>query len=43
MNEGVDPDVSFRVQLDTAGKLYWVADDEGTPVVRQNPIRQPTG
>jgi putative cardiolipin synthase len=30
MNEGVDPDVSFRVQLDTAGKLYWVADDEGT-------------
>ena len=32
MNEGVDPDVSFRVQLDTAGKLYWVADDEGTPL-----------
>ena len=32
MNEGVDPDVSFRLELDTAGKLYWVADDEGTPL-----------
>jgi len=31
MNEGVDPDVSFRVQLDR-GKLYWVAEDEGTPL-----------
>jgi putative cardiolipin synthase len=30
MNEGVDPDVSFRLELDTAGKLNWVADDEGT-------------
>ena len=32
MNEGVDPDVSFRVQLDKEGKLYWVAEDEGTPL-----------
>jgi len=32
MNEGVDPDVSFRVQLDEEKKLYWIADDEGTPL-----------
>ncbi len=25
MNEGVDPDVSFRVQLDKDGELYWIA------------------
>ena len=32
MNEGVEPDVSFRVQLNEEKKLYWVADDEGTPL-----------
>ena len=32
MNEGVDPDVSFRLELDKKGKLYWVAEDEGTPL-----------
>jgi putative cardiolipin synthase len=31
MNEGVDPDVSFRVRLDQ-GQLYWVAEDEGMPL-----------
>jgi cardiolipin synthase C len=32
MNEGVDPDVSYQVQLDQDGKLFWIADDEGTPL-----------
>lgn len=32
MNEGADPDISFRVQLDQDGRLRWVAEDEGTPV-----------
>ncbi len=32
MNEGADPDVSFRVLLDQDGKLYWIAEDEGTPL-----------
>ena len=32
MNEGVDPDVSFRLELDKEGKLDWVAEDEGTPL-----------
>jgi cardiolipin synthase C len=32
MNEGADPDVSYRVQLDQDGKLFWIADDEGTPL-----------
>jgi putative cardiolipin synthase len=32
MNEGVDPDVSFRLQLDKEGNLYWIAEDEGTPL-----------
>ena len=32
MNEGVDPDVSFRVRLNEDKKLYWVAEDEGTPL-----------
>ena len=32
MNEGADPDVSFRVRLDQDGKLSWIADDEGTPL-----------
>ena len=30
MNEGVDPDISFRLELDKEGKLHWIADDEGT-------------
>jgi cardiolipin synthase C len=32
MNEGADPDISFRVLLDQDGNLYWIADDEGTPL-----------
>ena len=32
MNEGVDPDVSFRLELDKEGKLRWVAEDEGMPL-----------
>ena len=32
MNEGVDPDASFRLQLDKEGNLYWIAEDEGTPL-----------
>ena len=32
MNEGADPDVSYRVQLDQDGKLSWIAEDEGTPL-----------
>ena len=32
MNEGVDPEVSFRVQLDNHGDLFWVASDEGKPL-----------
>jgi putative cardiolipin synthase len=36
MNDGVDPDTSFRLQLDTTGKLSWVADDEGTPLRYDN-------
>jgi cardiolipin synthase C len=32
MNEGADPDVSYRLQLDQDGKLSWIADDEGTPL-----------
>jgi putative cardiolipin synthase len=32
MNEGIDPDISFRLELDKKGKLYWVAEDEGTPL-----------
>ena len=32
MNEGVDPDVSFRLELDKEGKLSWVAEDDGTPL-----------
>jgi cardiolipin synthase C len=32
MNEGADPDISYRVQLDQDGKLFWIADDEGTPL-----------
>jgi hypothetical protein len=32
MNEGVDPEVSFRVQLDNDGELFWTASDEGKPL-----------
>jgi putative cardiolipin synthase len=32
MNEGVDPDASFRLQLDKEGNLYWITEDEGTPL-----------
>ena len=32
MNEGVDPDASFRLQLDKEGNLCWIAEDEGTPL-----------
>jgi putative cardiolipin synthase len=32
MNEGVDPDVSFRVRLDQDGKLFWIAEDDGAPL-----------
>jgi cardiolipin synthase C len=32
MNEGADPDVSYQVQMDQDGKLFWIADDEGTPL-----------
>lgn len=32
MNEGVDPDNAFRVQLDKNGKLFWTAKDEGKPM-----------
>jgi cardiolipin synthase C len=32
MNEGADLDVSFRVLLDHDEKLYWIAEDEGTPL-----------
>ena len=32
MNEVADLDVSFRVLLDQDGKLYWMAEDEGTPL-----------
>ena len=29
MNTGIEPDSSFRVQLDGAGKLYWTSEDDG--------------
>ena len=32
MNEGADPDESYRVRLDRDGQLYWVAEDEGKPL-----------
>jgi putative cardiolipin synthase len=32
MNEGVDPDISFRLELDKEGKLSWVAEDDGVPL-----------
>ena len=32
MNEGVDPDNSFRVQLDKDGRLFWTSADDGVPV-----------
>ena len=32
MNEGVDPDASFRLEPRQGGKLAWVAEDDGTPL-----------
>ena len=32
LDEGADPEVSYRVLLDNDGKLYWVASDEGKPL-----------
>jgi putative cardiolipin synthase len=32
MNEGVDPDNSFRVQLDKDGRMFWTSADDGVPV-----------
>lgn len=32
MQEGIDPDNAFRVQLDADGRLFWTAQDEGKPM-----------
>jgi putative cardiolipin synthase len=38
MDEGVRPENSYRVLLDADGRLSWVTQDDGRPVVyRQDP------
>jgi len=32
LNEGASPEVSYRVQLDKNGELYWTASDDGKPL-----------
>jgi putative cardiolipin synthase len=32
MDEGVDPDNAFRVQLDADGRLFWTNQDDGVPM-----------
>lgn len=32
LDEGADPEVSYRVLMDDNGELYWVASDDGNPL-----------
>ena len=32
LDEGVGPEVSYRVLMDGNGELYWVASDDGKPL-----------
>jgi putative cardiolipin synthase len=43
MNEGVDADNAFRVQLDKDGRMFWTSADDGVPVrYDTEPMSTPT-